>query len=228
MSWLAKTFTTHSGRKALAALTGLGMVLFLIMHLLGNLQIYSSGSGFNDYAKALHDGPLIVLADIGLLIAFPLHVLMVIWLAKDNAKARGDQGYKVAGTKQKRGFASVLASKTTLYGGILLLFFVVVHVWHFRLQHDAIAHGHFGGGVPAGDLKQAVIETLKMPHWGILYVVGSLVTGWHLFHGIQAGFRSIGAWHPRYTPIIIKAGAGLSAIIGLGFAAIPVWILLAA
>lgn len=227
MSWLAKTFTTHSGRKALAALTGLGMVLFLIMHLLGNLQIYSSGSGFNDYAKALHDGPLIVLADIGLLIAFPLHVLMVIWLAKDNAKARGDQAYKVSGTKQKRGFAAVLASKTTLYGGMLLLFFVVVHVWHFRLQHDAIAHGTFAPGIAAGDLKAAVIDTLSKPHWGILYAVGSLVTGWHLFHGIQAGFRSIGAYHPRYTPIIIKAGAGLSTIIGVGFAAIPVWILVA-
>lgn len=215
MSWLTKTLKTHSGRKAVAALTGLGMVLFLIAHLIGNLQIFSTSSAFNDYAKALHDGPLIVIADIGLLIAFPLHIAMVIWLAIDNKKARGDQPYKVAGTKQKRGFAAVLASKSALYGGLLLLFFVVIHVWHFRLQHDTIGY----------DLRSAVIETLAKPHWGILYAVGSLITGWHLFHGIQAGFRSIGAYHPRYTPIIVKAGAGLSAILALGFAAIPVWIL---
>jgi len=216
VSWLVKTFKSHSGRKAIAALTGLAMVLFLIIHLLGNLQIFSDSNAFNDYAKALHDGPLIIIGDVGLLIAFPLHVAMVIWLALDNKKARGEQVYKVENTKQKRGFAAVLASKTTLYGGLLLLFFVVVHVWQFRLQHSEIGY----------DVRGAVIETLAMPHWGILYVVGSLLTGWHLFHGIQAAFRSIGAYHPRYTPIIVKAGLGLATVLALGFAAIPAWILI--
>jgi len=216
VSWLVKTFKSHSGRKAIAALTGLAMVLFLIIHLLGNLQIFSSSNAFNDYAKALHDGPLIIIGDVGLLIVFPLHVAMVIWLAIDNKKARGGQGYKVENTKQKRGLAAVLASKTTLYGGLLLLFFVAIHVWQFRLQHDEIGY----------EVREAVVDTLKTPIWGIFYAIGSLLTGWHLFHGIQAGFRSIGAYHPRYTPIIVKAGAGLAIIIALGFAAIPVWAML--
>ncbi len=215
MSWLVKTFTSHTGRKALAALTGLGMVLFLIMHLIGNLQIFSSSSAFDDYAHSLHSGPLIVLADVGLLIAFPLHVVCVIWLAMDNKKARGPEAYKVSGTKQKRGFASVLASKTTLYGGILLLVFTAIHIWHFRLQHDAIG----------GKLKDAVVNTLEKPHWAVLYILGSLIIGWHLFHGFQAGFRSLGAWHPRYTPMLSKLGLGISLVIALGFASIPVWVL---
>ena len=226
MSWLVKTFTTHTGRKFLAALTGLGVVLFLIVHLIGNSQLFSNSEAFNEYAHNLHAGPLIVLGDVGLLIAFPLHITMVVWLAIDNKKARGATGYKVSATKQKRSFAAVLASKTTLYGGLVLLFFVVIHVWQFRLQHDAIANGTFGEGVRAGDLRDAVIVTLSKPHWGLLYIIGSLVTGWHLFHGIQAAFRSIGAYHPRYTPIIVKAGAGLSVVLALGFASIPVWILL--
>ena len=226
MSWLIKTFTTHTGRKVLAAVSGLGLVLFLIVHLIGNLQIFSSSQAFNDYARALHSGPLIVLGDVGLLIAFPLHVAMVLWLAIDNARARGAEGYKARGTKQKRSFAAVLASKTTLYGGLLLLFFVAVHVWQFRLQHDAIAHGTWGSGVPAGGLREAILVTLDKPHWGLLYIVGSLVVGWHLFHGVQAAFRSVGAVHPRYTPIIIGGGAVLAWVLALGFAAIPVWILL--
>jgi succinate dehydrogenase / fumarate reductase cytochrome b subunit len=226
VSWLVKTFTTHTGRKLLAALTGLGLVLFLIVHLIGNTQIFSSSQAFNDYAKALHGGPLIVIGDIGLLIAFPLHISMVIWLAIDNKKARGEQGYRRHGTKQQRNFAAVLASKTTLYGGALLLFFVAVHVWQFRLQHDAIAHGTFGSGIPAGGLREAVVATLDKPLWGLLYIVGSLVTGWHLFHGIQAAFRSLGAWHPRYTPLLVKGGAVFAWLLALGFAAIPVWILL--
>lgn len=226
MSWLIKTFTSHTGRKALAAISGLGVVLFLIIHLIGNTQIFSSSNAFDEYAHNLHAGPLIVLGDIGLLVAFPLHIVMVLWLARDNRQARGAQGYKVSGTKQKRGFASVLASKTTLYGGIVLLFFVVIHVWHFRLQHGTIAEGNFGHGVGPGELRDAVVYTLSKPHWGLLYIIGSLVTGWHLFHGIQAGFRSLGFYHPRYTPIIVKAGAGLAFVLAIGFASIPAWILL--
>lgn len=226
MSWLVKTFTTHTGRKFLAALSGLGVVAFLIIHLIGNSQIFSSSEAFNEYAHNLHSGPLIVLGDVGLLVAFPLHIAMVIWLAIDNKKARGAIGYKVSATKQKRNFAAVLASKTTLYGGLVLLFFVVIHVFQFRLQHDAISHGTFGHGVDAGDLREAVLVTLRMPHWALLYIIGSLVTGWHLFHGIQAAFRSMGAYHPRYTPIIVAGGAGLAAILAIGFASIPVWILL--
>ncbi|MCC6624080.1 MAG: succinate dehydrogenase cytochrome b subunit [Deltaproteobacteria bacterium] len=215
MSWLLKTFTSHTGRKAIAALTGLGLVLFLTAHLIGNLQIYSSSSAFDDYAKSLHGGPLIVFADVGLMIAFPLHVIAVIWLARDNRKARGDAGYKVAGSKQKRGLAAVLASKTTLYGGIVLLVFTVIHVIQFRLRHDEIG----------GKLKDAVIDTLDKPHWAALYIVGSLVVGWHLFHGFQAAFRSLGVWHGRYTPMLTKIGLGVSLVIALGFASIPVWII---
>lgn len=226
MSWLVKTFTTHTGRKFLAALSGLGLVLFLIIHLIGNTQIFSESNAFNEYAHTLHKGPLIVLGDIGLLIAVPLHVVMVVWLAIDNKKARGDTGYKVTATKQRRNIASILASKTTLYGGLILLFFIVIHVWQFRLQHDAIAAGAFGDGVAPGDLRDAVIVTLAKPHWGILYILGSLATGWHLFHGIQAAFRSLGAHHRRYTPMIVKGGGALAAVLALGFVSIPVWILL--
>ncbi len=225
MSWFIDTIKSHAGRKAIAALSGIAVVLFLIIHLLGNLQIFSSSNALNDYAKSLHDGPLIILGDVGLLIMFPLHILAVLSLAIGNKQARGPEGYKVSGSKQKRGIASVLASKTTLYGGIILLAFVVIHVWHFRLQHDAIATGTFAPGLAPNDVKGAIIATLDKPIWAAFYIIGSLMTGWHLFHGIQAAFRSLGAYHPRYTPLIVKAGAGLSLLLALGFASIPVWII---
>jgi len=216
MSWLLRALTSHTGRKFLAAITGLGLVAFLIVHLIGNLQIFSNSSAFDDYARNLHSGLLIVLGDVGLMIAFPLHIACVIWLAIDNRKARGDTGYKVHGTKQKRSMAEVLASKTTLYGGLVLLVFVTIHVLQFRIGHD-VFHG---------SLRDALIETLRKPMWALLYIVGSLVVGWHMFHGIQAAFRSVGAWHARYTPIIVKSGLALSVILAVGFASIPVWILL--
>lgn len=216
MSWLTRTLSSSSGRKLLAAVTGLGLVMFLVIHLLGNLQIFSESNAFNDYAKALHGGPLIILGDVGLMIMFPLHMAMVIWLAMDNAKARGGVGYRKHGTKQARGLAAVLASKSTLYGGLVLIAFTVIHVWQFRLHHHEIGY----------DVRGAVVETLSNPGWGALYIIGSLVTGWHLVHGVQAAFRSVGVNHPRYTPFIVKVGIGLAALVGLGFASIPAWILL--
>jgi succinate dehydrogenase / fumarate reductase cytochrome b subunit len=216
VNWFAKTFTSVAGRKFIAALTGLGVVAFLIIHLIGNLQVFSDSNALNEYAKALHDGPLIVIGDVGLLIAFPLHIAAVLSLAIGNRRARGAQGYKVSGTKQKRGLAAVLASKTTLVGGLVLMAFVAAHVWHFRLRHEEIGY----------DVRGEIISELSNPMWGIFYIIGSLLVGWHLFHGFQAAFRSLGAWHPRYTPIITRVGAGLSILLALGFASIPAWILL--
>ncbi len=218
MNWFAQTFTSVAGRKFIAALTGLGVVLFLIVHLAGNLQIFSPTDALDAYAKALHDGPLIVLGDVGLLIMFPLHIIAVLSLARDNHRARGPQGYKVSGSKQTRGALAVLSSKMTVIGGLLLMFFVGAHVWHFRLRHAEIEASGIG-------IKQEIINQLSNPMWGALYIVGSLLVGWHLFHGLQAAFRSLGVWHPRYTPLITRAGFGLSLVLALGFAAIPAWIL---
>ena len=218
MNWFAQTFTSVAGRKLIAALTGIGLVLFLVVHLAGNLQIFSPTSALNEYAKALHDGPLIVVGDVGLLVMFPLHILAVLSLARDNRAARGPQGYKVSGSKQTRGALAVLASKMTVIGGLLLMGFVAAHVWHFRLRHEEIE-------AAGGDLKADIVQQLSNPIWGVLYIVGSLLVGWHLFHGFQAAFRSLGVWHPRYTPLLTRLGAGLSLVLAVGFAAIPAWIL---
>lgn len=225
MTWLTKTFTSYPGRKLLAALTGIGLVLFLVMHLLGNLQIFVDSPQFNEYAHALHDGPLIVIGDIGLLIMVPLHILAVLSLARGNRAARGEQRYKVHQTKQERSKLAILASKTTVFSGAIILLFLIAHIWHFRLQHEAIATGEFAG-VAAGDLKGAIILTLKQPIWAILYILGSLATGWHLAHGIQAAFRSLGLYNRNYTPLIVKLGTVLAIILAVGFVSIPAWIML--
>ncbi len=219
MRWLVKTLTSVTGRKAIAAVTGLGLVLFLVFHLVGNIPIFSKSSDFNDHAHEIHSGILIVLADVGLLIAFPLHLAAVISLARDNRKARGSQGYKASGSKQTRSKLAVLASKTTVIGGLLLLAFLVLHVIQFRFNHDTLS-------TEPGGLRGAVLRMLFHPAIGPIYIVGSLLASWHLFHGIQAAARSLGVHHPRYTPIIVSGGAALAWILGIGFASIPAWILI--
>ncbi|MFT7581495.1 MAG: succinate dehydrogenase / fumarate reductase cytochrome b subunit [Myxococcota bacterium] len=217
MSWLTQTLTSSTGRKALVAITGLGLVGFLLIHMLGNLQIMLPGDQFNEYAKSLHDGPLIVIGDIGLLIMFPIHIGLVIWLAVSNRRARGGTGYKKHGNKQKRGVLAVLASRTSLWSGLGLMAFVVAHILHFRLRHDEIGY----------DLKADVVTELSEPYWAIIYIVGSLLASWHIYHGFQAAFRSLGFEHNRYTPILVKTGTGISALLAIGFVAITTWILFA-
>ncbi|MCB9731005.1 MAG: succinate dehydrogenase cytochrome b subunit [Deltaproteobacteria bacterium] len=218
MSWLKRTLSSSSGRKWLVALSGLGLILFLVIHLLGNLQIFLPDESFNEYAHHLHDGLLIVIGDVGLLVLFPLHIGLVIWLARENRKARGATGYKapMTATKQKRSFARVLASKTTLYIGLVLLVFVAIHVWQFRLHHSEI-----------GNLRGAILETLANPMWAIFYVLGSLATGWHVFHGFQAAFRSLGFTHNRFTPALVNLGTALALLFAIGFSSIALWIVIA-
>ncbi len=220
MSWLTRTLKTGTGRKALAALSGLALVGFLVIHLIGNLQIFASSDALNEYAHALHDSWFIVLGDVGLLILFPLHIGLVLWLVLDNKKARGDVGYKKHASKQDRSLARVLASKTSLIGGLLLMAFVIVHIFDFRLAHDDLPmKGEFK------DVKGAIIDTLSNPLHALLYMVGSVLVAWHLFHGVQAAFRSLGFDHPRWTPIIEKGGLGLAIVLAVGFVSIPLWIL---
>lgn len=219
MSWLKRTLSSSSGRKWLVAITGLGLVAFLVIHLLGNLQIFLPDDSFNEYAKGLHSGLLIVIGDVGLLILFPLHIGLVIWLGVQNRKARGAIRYKgsATATKQGRSFAAVLASKTTLYSGLVLLAFVAIHVWQFRLHHEELQV----------DLRGAILATLANPLWAAFYVLGSLATGWHVFHGFQAAFRSLGFTHNRYTPALVNLGTGLALIFAVGFSSIALWIVIA-
>lgn len=219
MSALSRTWRTGIGRKVLVGLTGLGLVGFLSIHMLGNLQIFKGDQSFNKYADGLHKLPGFQLIEIGLIAFFVIHMALVLWLALDNRAARGDQGYATSATKQKTSLLRVLASKTMVYSGIILVAFMVVHVMDFRLQHEAIA-------AAGGDLKTVVVTQLAIPWKALLYVAGSLLAAWHIFHGTQSAFRSVGFHHKKYTPIIEKIGTALAIILGLGFAAIPVYALL--
>jgi succinate dehydrogenase / fumarate reductase cytochrome b subunit len=224
LSWLTKTLTSGIGRKALVAITGLGLVLFLIVHLSGNLLIYSDSPAFDAYAEGLHGMAIFPIAEWGLLTCAVAHVALVTWLTRDNRRACGRRArgtaYAMSGTKRPEKMRAI-ASKTMMVTGLIVLVFLVVHVTDFRLRHAEIAEAR-------QSLRGVIIFTLSVPLHALLYLVGSLLVGFHLFHGIQSAVRSLGFYHPKYTPLIEKAGMGLGILLGLGFAAIPAWIVLTA
>ncbi len=215
MQWLTQCLRSNVGRKAIVGITGIALVLFVIMHLFGNLTLYAGAATFNHYAELLEDNPLLPIIEIGLALMFLGHIVLAIRVTWHNRGARGES-YKVTGTKQSA-MVRLLASKTMIVSGGIVLLFLVVHIWDFRL-HRAEADGH----------KAAqVVGALSVSWRAALYTIGSLLAGWHLGHGFQSALRSLGFNHPKYTPFLSKLSVALGAILALGFASLPVWIFIA-
>lgn len=213
MAWFGRTLRSGIGRKTLVALTGLGLVLFLLAHLIGNLQLYWGAEAFNSYAEALHELSIFPIVEIGLAFFFAAHISLVLWLAVENRRARGSGRYAVTATKQKNRRVRFWASRTMVVGGLLMLAFIVVHVLDFRVRHDDIPN-----------LAAALRTELAEPIRAAAYITGSLLAGWHAFHGIQSSFRSLGIHHPKYTPSLEKLGFALAVLVAAGFASIPIFI----
>ena len=210
MTWLGRFLTSSIGRKYVMAVTGLSLVLFLLAHLAGNLTLFISDEAFNGYAKALEANPLLPLAELGLAAVFGVHIAMAIWLIALNKEAR-NQGYR----SQLGVGAKTLASTTMQVTGPLLLVFLVIHLWDFRVQkffdHEL-------------DLAAAVRARLSSPVGASIYFAGMLVLLLHLWHAFQSSFQTLGVAHPRYRTLILWLGRGLALALFLGFTAIPAWL----
>ena len=216
MKALKRFFDSTIGQKVLVGATGLALVGFLITHLVGNLFMYAGddGASFNAYSAGLHDlGVLLYIAEIGLLAIFLAHVGLVTRLVIKQRRSGGAGRYAVSRSKQEGGGLSLLSSKMMSISGVVVLTFIVVHIWDFRLQLE-----------PDTNLFEMVRSALKEP-WRVgLYTAGSFLIGWHVFHGFQSAFRSLGLNHSTFTPALEKAGKALAVIFGLGFASFPLWI----
>ena len=213
MSVVKRVFGSTVGTKAVVGLTGLGLVVFVITHLLGYLTVFGGAELMNEYAAKLHElGPLLLVAEIGLLLTFLVHIIFTVRLTLANRAAKGT-GYRVSASKQE-GFVALMASKTMAISGLIVLAFLVVHIWDMRLQRD-----------PDGKTYELMVSTLGGSGWRVaLYTIGSLLVGWHLSHGFQSAFRSLGFSHGQGQSLIARLGTVLAFVLGVGFACIPLWI----
>ena len=212
-------------KKILNALTGIGLVLFLVVHLLGNLTLFSSDPGpFNSYAKTLHDlGWLLTAIEIALLLLFAAHIASSIIITRANRKAR-NEGY-AAQAKGRASATKPVASRNMIYSGIILGAFVVWHVISFRFG-PGIAEGYVTeiNGVASRDLYAVVYEFFENPLNVLLYTAVMIFLGLHLRHGYWSAFQSLGAIKKKYMPLATAAGYMVAVILSAGFLLIPLWI----
>ncbi len=197
------------GKKIMVAAAGLLLCGFLITHLLGNLLMFVGGEAFNHYAEALERNPLLPAAEVGLVGLFLLHIVLSVRATLANRAAR-PEGYQVYQGKGAR----TPGSRTMALTGTLILAFVILHVATFK--YDV-------GGLKGPDLFAHVLGWFANPWYAAFYVLAVGGVGLHLSHGVQSALQTFGVNHPRYTPLIRKAGYAFAGLIFLGFASLPVY-----
>ncbi len=207
------------GRKLLMAFSGLFLVLFVILHLLGNSSIFFGQSAINAYSEKLHSlGPLVWAFRAFMLAMLAIHVVFGLLLTLENWAANPEK-YAVS-RKVKANFSS----ETMIWTGALLFAFLVYHLlqFTFRVTPDIIPAAV---AKRPGDVYSMVVSSLGHKAISLVYIGAMVVLFLHLKHGIQSFFQSLGANNERTLPRFTTLGAVLSALFLLGYCAIPVLIL---
>lgn len=213
-SRLGALWSSAIGKKALMGATGLLLFLYVFFHMLGNLQIFTGPAQINRYAALLHVSPqLLWTVRVILLVAFAVHAVAgaQLWTLARTARPVAYEDY--------RPHASSAASRTMIWSGLLILCFVIYHVLDLTI---GVANPRF---VP-GDVYQNVLASFGRAAAAVAYVVAMIGLGFHLWHGLWSAFQSLGFTHRRIAPGIQRAAAAIATIVTLGFAAIPIAVLI--
>lgn len=220
-AWLREVWRSSVGKKVIVAITGTVLVLYVILHMLGNLKAFqgsgSGGAAIDSYAHWLrevgdpvipHEGVL-WLVRVVLLACFVVHIVGVVQLAQRNAAARPD-GYPA------RRISRSFASRTMLVGGLLLLAFVVFHILH--LTTGTIDPSGFAEGAVYRNLDEAFSSVLFVA----IYVAAAAVLGLHLYHAIWSTAQTAGWDKPNRNPTLRRASNFIAVAVAVGFAAVPI------
>jgi succinate dehydrogenase / fumarate reductase, cytochrome b subunit len=212
---MSKGFLKSSiGKKVLMGLTGLFLVSFLIVHVGINSLIFLNDGGetFNAGAHFMSHNPVIRVLEIGLFLGLIGHVVQALVLTLENKKARPVGYAKIDG-----GANSSWYSRSMGILGSLLLLFLVVHLANFWVPTKVAVFSH---------QEHNTFENMKttFSQWYLvaLYLVGVISLCYHLLHGFQSAFQSLGLNHKKYTPMIKSVGIWFSIIVCLLFASMPI------
>ncbi len=203
------------------AITGLVLVGFVVMHLLGNLLIFRGPEALNAYAAKLrHLGGVLWIARLILLAAVAVHIVMAIVLTRENRSAR-PIAYAV-----KRTVETTYAARTMIVSGVALTVFIFYHLLHFtfRVTHPDISH--LSDPLGRHDVYAMVVRSFHDPFLALGYVASMLLLCAHLSHGVGSFLQSLGLNNKRWLAVVTRAGWMLAVLLCAGYASIPAAILL--
>ncbi len=220
MSWFVGYVRSSVGAKTIMAVTGLLMVLFAIVHMIGHLQMFGGQDLYNTYANFLQS-----LWEVkwptraGLISVFVIHLVSAIRLVTLNRAARPVKYARYTPVR------SSVAGRTMALTGIMLLLFVLFHLVHFTFGNVQPEYFHLPDGHGRHDAYTMFVRAFQNPAMYGIYFVAIALLSMHLAHGASSWMQSLGLRHPKY-PWTDKVGPALMVILFLGYMAPPTAVLL--
>jgi len=234
MKVITNIFGSSLGKKYIMAVTGFALFLFVVGHMIGNLQIFLGPEAINRYGHFLQNlGEGLWVIRLSLLAIIVLHIWSAIKLSAENKAARpvAYANYKPVG--------SSYASRTMLMSGLIIFAFIIYHLLHYTVRVKAINftgqdfHGEaFKEPIPGTtDLMRHHVYNMMVVGFknvwvSLFYILGVGLLSLHLSHGVSAMFQSIGWKNKVYGPFLDKAAKVIAVVLFLGYSSIPVAILL--
>jgi succinate dehydrogenase / fumarate reductase cytochrome b subunit len=209
--------TSTVGRKILMAITGQIMIIFVVIHVLGNSTIYFST--LNAYAAALHALPFLLWASrLVMFSMLCLHVWLGIVITLENGQAK-PQTYAVTNH-----LSATFAGRNMIWTGSMIAAFLVYHLLHFTVQvlmpQSSALRNPDALGRP--DVFMMVVQSFRNASIAAVYVVSVTALLLHLMHGIQSSVQTWGANNDRTRPYVTRGGVVAAIILYLAYGAIPV------
>lgn len=196
-------------------ITGLFLISFLLVHCFINALIFVNDGGetFNKGAEFMGTNWLIRTMEIVLFGGIILHIIQALVLTLENRKARPVAYAKVDGAANSKWYSRWMGLL-----GTLILMFLIIHLKHFWVVSRFTDH------ITSGEetLFDEMLEVFEEPWVVIVYCLSMVSLAYHLLHGFQSAFQTLGLNHSKYTPLIKKTGIAFSIIIPLIFAAMPI------
>jgi succinate dehydrogenase / fumarate reductase cytochrome b subunit len=218
---MSNVFTSSIGKKLIMSLAGLFLIIFLVVHLGINITLilFKDTETFNKAATFMGNNPIIKAMEIVLFGGILLHMIYGTILQVQNLLAR-PTGYKKANYSQTSFF-----SKYMLHTALIIIIFLVLHLFDFWVKNKFLGEVHeitYANGKTYHDLGALVIERFQIGWVVIVYLILLLGLGFHLHHGFQSAFQTLGLDHKTYTPVIKAIGVIYTIVVTTGYMMIPV------
>jgi len=219
---MSNVFGSSIGKKLIMSLAGLFLITFLLVHLGINLALIFADTRepFNKAAHFMASNMVIKVLEIVLFGGFLLHMFYGVYLQIQNWLARPSR-YKIENYSQTSFF-----SKFMIHTAVIVTIFLVIHMIDFYFKSRFFGEVPIVnyGGKEYHDMGILVIEKFKIPSFVVIYIASFLFLAFHLFHGFQSAFQTLGLNHKVYTPVIKSLGIIYTLLVTAGFILIPVYI----
>ena len=214
---LVNFYTSPVGKKIITGITGLGLTLFVLVHMVGNLTLFAGSKAYNQLAHFIDSlGILLYLIELILLAIAIFHLVVGITIRLNTLKARpvAYSQLKSIGTPSKQS----ISSRSMLITGMVLLGFLALHLATFKF---GVYYSTMINGVEMRDLSSLVIEKFHNPVYAFGYAGVMILLALHLRHGIWSAWQSIGVLNSKISPVVYAIALILAILIAVGFIALP-------